>query len=251
MPCDRSREHPSITAVRHPNFDFGLIHEIMATCAACGRHGRARPGQRAEAPCGNPDKCAFILVAAEQRDEVASFGWDVAELGGTDGRSTSLRTVPLTILEPPLPPRSSAEWAERRAAAAAIVPELAKAFSGLPIGWFGLVELAAHALDARGLGQIIQHRQSKEKLGTARIYVAPACLDLSAPEFRAAMAVVYWAEELSSFVCARDGTLDGRMRRIGGWRITLGERAWADVLRGDRRRAEVLNFYPDWTAGRA
>jgi hypothetical protein len=241
--------HPSVQAVRDVSFDFRLTVEASATCAACGRRGRARSGETARRPCWHPGACAFTLVVPPDDADGPARGWARrSELRGAIEEHPDGDYVPRQVVPPP--PRGGAEWHARRGAVAAMSPGLADAFHSLPIGWFGVVELAAHALDARGLGGAFTLGQAKEKFGTARIYINPVGA-YDDPSCVAATAILDWAESCTGNTCARDGAPDGRLGQVGTWWITLGERAWADVARASGRpgdwRAEVLDLYPAWT----
>ena len=241
--------HPSVIAVRSTEFDFRPTLRLWATCAACGRTGVARSGEDAGSPCGHPGACGFHLAAPQDSPDGPAVQWDRTELRGAIEERPMGGSVPRRFVLPPPPPRQRAEWRARHDAVRVLAPALSAAWCGLPIGWTGLVELAAHALDARGLGHALRVRQAKEKFGTARIYTAPADGAAASAYGRAAQ-IMAWAVMVSDSTCARDGTGDGRLGQVGSWWLTLGEHAWHDVAdvrgRRDDWRSEVLNIYPDW-----
>lgn len=245
--------HPSVATVRDPNFDFGLVMEMSATCAQCGRRVTVREDGPVGNPCDRGSACGFSLQFPNMGSSAIHQPYRQQAAAGIRGAvedQPDMCLKPRNMLTPSLPPRDALEWRARRDAVAALAPELAHSFIGLPIGWLGLVELAAHGLHSRGAGEVFRHRQSKEKFGTARIYISPTAGRMDDPAFRIADAVVDWAEAMTGFVCARDGTMDGRLGRVGGWAITLGERAWADVEIANGTpgawRHDVLGLYPGW-----
>lgn len=142
------------------------------------------------------------------------------------------------LLAPPLPPRDGIAWQMRRNALARFCPEAAGHVQDLPIGWFGVVELLAHALDARGWGGAIKVSQWKEKFGTARLYTRAS--EGGAP-------IIRWCEKLTNHVCAYDGTADAELARVDGWYINLSSARRAELQAvGASAFRERYTFHPAW-----
>ncbi|MCW8087822.1 hypothetical protein [Sabulicella glaciei] len=125
-------------------------------------------------------------------------------------------------------PADECEWESRCAWIAALVPALRRAPQALPIGWLGLVEDAAEQLAAAGLGDVLSHAHLREKFGGIDVAAKPAP-EANPLRVKAAQAILAQLSDASRRTCARHGTPDGRLRTLGTWKVTRGERAWAEA----------------------
>jgi hypothetical protein len=118
-----------------------------------------------------------------------------------------------------------AEHIVRALALSGILPSLAPSLSGLPAGWTGLLEIAAHALDAQGLSRGIRFLRSDARWGVLVLWPDTEDETISPSAARAIEAICEWTESRSSDICMVDGTPGARLTIIGGRRLTLGPRA--------------------------
>lgn len=238
MTPDEVVAHPATQAVRHPDFSFACATAVRAECAVCGLALEAPPGRSVVRPCGRSE-CAFSVVAPRSAGDLGERPLVAGAVLATNGEAAwQTSALPVERPAPPPPPRSGSEWTARAAEIAARAPDIGRALGEVPIGWFGLLELTAHALDARGLGGSIATRQVKEKHGIMRWYAAGD---------PAALAVAAWAEAMGALTCARDGTPDGRLAAVGGWWVTLGAAARSDLAwLGPRGWRAATEIYPSW-----
>ena len=124
-------------------------------------------------------------------------------------------------IEVPLAPENKAEALERLALVYEMVPSLKGQLPTYYIGWMGIFELVAHALDARGLGKSHKPVQIKEKFGSLRWYTVT--------DSREEFDIIEWGTSLSDVVCSRYGTMDGSIVSPNGWYLVLGERAQKEI----------------------
>ncbi|WP_165839099.1 hypothetical protein [Roseicella frigidaeris] len=120
---------------------------------------------------------------------------------------------------------NGAEQVVRRLALAGVLPELAPALPAIPAGWTGLLEIAAHALEAQGLSRGLRFLRSDACSGVLVLWPDTDAETISPGAAQAIEAICEWAEVRSSEVCMADGTPGAGPVVLGGRRLALGSRA--------------------------
>lgn len=135
-------------------------------------------------------------------------------------------------LSVPPPPCDGVEFVIRRICLNAVSPALAAGLAGIPAGWFGLVEIAAHALAARGLARGLRLAAfSASDSGALTLWPDPQP-KASESLVEATEAICEWAEARACNICMADGTPDAELVDAGPatykptcLRLKLGRRA--------------------------
>jgi hypothetical protein len=117
--------------------------------------------------------------------------------------------------------------AVRGLALAGILPSLAPALPAIPAGWTGLLEVAAHALDAQGLSHGLRFLRSDASSNVLILWPDTENAAISFGAAQAIEAICEWAEIRSSDTCMADGTSGAELAIIKGRRLALSSRARA------------------------